>query len=151
MGGEGVEPNFETVAGTFGGQSDNWWQMRQNATASSDLQATFSFSESVDGVCFTFYDVDLQTGTGWEDVLEVTSSPSVGFTFTQPPGGTVTGSGTPADPFVGGSNVPSGDDTGNVTLVFNDPITSFSVTYTNGDLSGSIQHVGISNIEFCTP
>lgn len=153
-GGNAVSPNFVVQNNLFGGATQSYWQMRQNATASSsDMTAMFGFSQALSGVCVSLLDVDRDVAAGWQDLITVTSTPAASITTTKSDPTLVSGTGTSGDPLIGmsASNVANGLTGGNVTIAFDGPITSFAVRYRNINETGSIQRLGIPRIEFCRP
>lgn len=115
---------------------------------------TFSFSNPVSLVQFSFFDIDNTSSgfffpTGWGDRI-VMNTP--GYLHSAPPGSTVVGTGTNGDRFrntQANNNLADTSGAGNLLITYNGPISQFSFTYRNEGRSGAgNQQIGLSDIAF---
>lgn len=145
--------NGRILAGPAGGLN----QKHLRFTMSSDngtnnngsrQTVTFSFTNPVTNLAFTFFDIDNQTGNGWGDRLVMNTA---GYTSSIPAGGLVIGTGTNADRFRNSNanlNLANTDNRGNLTIQYAGPISSFSFTYRNQVSTNSIQLISIGDMTF---
>lgn len=145
--------NGRVLNGPAGGVNQK--HLRFEMTPDNDTNAngsrqtvTFSFTNPVTNVSFTFFDID-NLNNAWGDRLVMNTA---GFTFSTPVGSTVIGAGTNANRFrnsQASNNFPNTSNAGNLTVNYAGPISSFSFTYRNeGEQGGQNQLISISDLTF---
>lgn len=145
--------NGRILAGPAGGINQKHLRFEMTpdnagATTGSRQTITFSFSNPVSNVVFTFFDID-NVDNAWGDRIVMNTA---GYTFSIPAGGQVIGNGTDGNRFRnsnGNNNLPASSNQGNLTIRYAGPLTSFSFTYRNQTESGGQnQLISISDITF---
>lgn len=114
-------------------------------------ELTFTFDKPVYNLSFGITDIDSQSGDFW-DAIDF-SSPAP---YTATKGSTITGTGTPANPWATtAGNLPVDNDSGigSVNIVFAGPVTTFTIYYWDKRTSTSSnvdndQKVFITNLDF---
>ena len=142
--------NRQVTAGPAGGVNEKYlrFEMLPNATGRSQT-ITISFSNPVTNLSFNLFDIDAVTN-GWRDELFINAP---GYNWSFPVGSTVSkGSGGNINRFRNSNtnnNAPNASNAGNVQLGHAGPISTFVITYTNGNQSGGgNQWIGMSDISF---
>lgn len=145
--------NGRILAGPAGGINQKHLRFEMTPTNSSNANGsrqtiTFTFSNPVSNLQFTFFDIDNVTNA-WGDRIVMNTTP---FTFSVPAGGDVIGVGTNANRFrnsVGNNNLPATSNEGNLTITYAGPLTTFSFTYRNeAQAGGQNQLISISDMTF---
>ncbi len=145
--------NGRILAGPAGGISQKHLRFTMSSTNGTSANGsrqtvTFSFSNPVTNVAFTFFDIDNQTGNGWGDRIVMNTT---GYTFSIPSGGLVIGNGTNGNRFRNSNanlNLLNTDNRGNLTVNYAGPLTSFSFVYRNEVNINSIQLISMSDLTF---
>jgi hypothetical protein len=153
-GGVPTGANLSIVAGPSGGIAGNALFVEQVPGADGAGQdVRFTFSASVQNVTFTVTDIDNLAGA-WSDRIRIPNRGTLGFSYTIPPGGLVTGVGRAADPIRNSDanlNLANTDPRGNAIMTFAGPLTTFRIRYLNGPITGgSNQLIRITDMEFRT-
>ena len=122
--------------------------MTPNANGRSQT-ITITFSNPVTNLSFQLFDIDAVTN-GWRDELVINAP---GYTWSFPTGSTVSkGTGTNSNRFRNNNtnnNVADTSPGGNLRLGHPGPITTFIITYNNGNQNGGgNQWIGLSDISF---
>lgn len=142
--------NRQVTNGPAGNVNEKYlrFEMTPNAAGRSQI-ITISFSNPVTNLAFSLFDIDAVTDA-WRDELFINAP---GYTWNIPVGSNVVkGTGVNINRFRSSNtnnNVPNTSNAGNLGLGHAGPISSFVITYTNGNQSGGFnQWVGMSDITF---
>lgn len=145
--------NGRILAGPAGGINQKHLRFEMtpdNATAANGSRQTitFTFSNPVSNLQFTFFDIDNQNNA-WGDRIVMNTT---GYTFSVPAGGDVIGNGTNGNRFrnsVASNNLPATSNEGNLTITYAGPLTTFSFIYRNeAEEGGQNQLISISDMTF---
>ncbi len=119
-----------------------------SASNGSRQRVTFTFSNPVTDVRFSFFDID-NVNNAWGDRI-VMNTP--GYTWSRPFGSTVIGDGTDDNRFRssnGNSNFANTSNAGNLNIRYAGTISAFSFTYRNqGEEGGQNQLISMSDLTF---
>jgi hypothetical protein len=105
-------------------------------------------------LAFTMYDVDSQASPGFIDTVYLTwtGAATINPTLTTL-GSYVQGAGTPLSPWTGDKggdhNAGQGVTNGNIGVQFSGGLSQLVIHYYSGNILGSEQYVGISNLTWC--
>lgn len=127
---------------TLGGVSGPLYYLQFNNTTNVAPRqtVTFTFAPAVQSLAVTFVDIDAFSTTY---VDNVTVNPT-GFQAVNQ-GSVVSGSGAP---FTGTGSAANNSASGNVTVVYSRPLTSFSFDYFGKTNNSSVQLMGVPNFTF---
>lgn len=122
-------------------------------TTANSTTTRFTFSQPVTSLSFTITDIDSTTDDFYDAVAITSSTP---YTWTKKDSSFLYGTGSLTDPWhprYNDTGVPDSSTTGNVTITFTQPVTTFDLVYWNitpyydpyidGD-----QRVFVSNLQF---
>jgi uncharacterized repeat protein (TIGR01451 family) len=150
-----AKPGYPTVASGFSNTGKSFLYIGMSSVpVGSGIGETISFSQAIDKLSFALYDVD-KDPTGWTDVVTVTGylgATAVIPVLTKPSTGTASISGNTA---TGTTNVPTGNNAGDVFASFSTPVDRVVVQYKQGSGStnpSTSQFIGMfPELGFCAP
>jgi hypothetical protein len=154
--GGGATPNPSSgfvLAGPQGGIVGNALAIAMGATGTpvatgNSAVLTLSFDTAIKDLSFTLTDID-RVQAGWRDQVSVTP----GFTLVGTLGSNINvGNGSAGTPWSSTNNVnlPGTNSTGNVAVRYAGPISTVSITYTNGaDAGANSMAIFLSDVSFC--
>ena len=124
----------------------------QTANSGRGYAVTFTFSVPVHNVTFRVYDIDTRTNSGqnYRDRVSVTANAGVTVSGTAP-GGSPSGNGTAANPFIGTATSNSNPNASYGDYTLTGAVTSFTLSYTNNIArgTGTRMIIGIGDLYFC--
>lgn len=136
---------------TAGGYTGNRLRFAFDHTKGATETVTFTFSQPVIGLTFTFYNIDASSANNFSDRIEMQTS---GYTWTQPTGGQVAFD-TATNSFYNPTDgmLASTSNLGNVTISYGSTwLTSMTFRYYQGRFVSSNANtdvfVGLSNMTF---
>ena len=140
---------------TTGGVNGNHLHFEMVSNALGRQQAiTFTFSAPVTNLVIPVYDIDGAINFFFSSYLDQVIVNTTGHTSFVPAGSNVIGTGTSADPYrnsVTDLSVQAASNDGNLVLRHPGPISSFDLTYRNGDQFGGFfpqQWIDVGDITF---
>lgn len=142
--------NRQVTAGPAGGVYQKYLRFEMLPNASGRNQTiTIAFSNPVTNLSFSLYDIDA-LNDAWRDEVFINTA---GYTWSIPSGSNVLkGTGGNSNRFRNSNtnnNSSETSGTGNVNLGHPGPITSFVISYANGNQSGGgNQWIGLSDLTF---
>ncbi|MEI2776298.1 MAG: hypothetical protein V9G19_10085 [Tetrasphaera sp.] len=144
----------KVMAGPTGGVSGNYYRIGIDNVKPNDIvTVTFTFSQPVTDLNFTMTDIDTHhvegQNKGWQNMVYVSPAPT-----TSSPAGNILGAGTATSPWHANAPYDAADTDGsdNVSVVYAGPITTVSITLTNGGSAWGHGNaaIGITDLSFCT-